>query len=106
MTHNLINVYKTSASTHETLYKQYFNTDISPDVNMVISGTSAGLYSYVFIYNGEETKNFKLRCKTTVTFVPGSYNHSYYTNNLYALFVSSVGSDPLIIFQNISIFNS
>ena len=72
MTHNLINVYKTSASTHETLYKQYFKTDISPDVNMVISGTSAGLFSYIFVYNGKETKNFKLHCKTTVTFVPGS----------------------------------
>ena len=52
MTKNVINVYKPSASAHETLYWQYTNLDPSSLVNMVVSATSAGLFSYVSIGNG------------------------------------------------------
>lgn len=75
MTNNVLNVYKPSSSAHQTLYKQYTNIDLSPTVDMVVSGTSAGSYSYVSIANGREIKSFRLQIKPVVTFVPGSYNN-------------------------------
>ena len=107
MTNNVINVYKPSASAHETLYRQYTDPDISPEVNMVVSGTSAGVFSYVLIANGDQAKNFKLYSKSTVTFIPGSYNNQYFTDNIFTLTVSnSLGSIPLTMTNNILIINS
>ena len=75
MTNNVLNVYKPSSSAHETLYRQYTNPDISPTINMVISGTSAGLFSYLSISNGKQISNFRLYHKPSLTFIPGSYNN-------------------------------
>ena len=75
MTNNVLNVYRPSSSAHQTLYRQYTNIDLSPTVNMVVSGTSAESYSYVSITNGREIKSFRLQIKPVVTFVPGSYNN-------------------------------
>ena len=60
MTNNVLNIYKPTASAHETLYKRITNLDVSTNVNMVFAGASAGTFSYVLIMNGVESKNFKL----------------------------------------------
>ena len=100
MTNNVLNVYKPSASEHGTLYRQYNNSDISHEVNMVFSGTSAGVFSYVLIMDGNVNKNFKLYFKPTLTYVPGSYNNQYITDRTYVLtFSNSLGSVPLIMEQ-------
>lgn len=107
MSDNKLNIYKPSLSAHKTLYMQYANVDMSRDANMVISGTSAGPFSYVSIVNGEHIKNLKLYIKPVIIFVPGSYENQYLTYNTYALILrNSLGSVPFIYSQTISIFNS
>ena len=107
MSNNVLNIYKPSSSAHKTLYMQFANLDMSHEANMVISGTSAGPFSYVSIINGEHVKNFRLFIKPVITFVPGSYENQYLTYNTYALILrNSLGSVPLIYSQTISIFNS
>lgn len=102
MANNVLNVYKPSISAHGTLYRQYTNSDISPEVNIVFSSTSAGAFSYVSIMDGKVNKNFKLYIKPTLTFVPGSYNNQYLTDKTYFItFSNSLGSAPLIMEQTI-----
>lgn len=97
MTNNVLNVYKPSASAHGTLYRQYNNSD-----NMVFSGTSAGVFSYVLIIDGNVNKNFKLYFKPTLTYVPGSYNNQYITDRTYVLtLTNSLGSVPIIMEQTV-----
>ena len=107
MTNNVLNVYKPSASQHETLYRQYNYSDVSLEDDIVVSSTSAGLFSYLLIGYGKEFKNLKLYINPTMTIVPGSYNNGYFTQVNYTLKVTNtLGSVPIIITHNMNVFNS
>ena len=107
MSNNALNVYKPSVSAHGTLYWQYNNSDISPELDIIFSGSSAEEFSYVLMIDGKSSKNLKLFNVPTLKFVPG-YNNQYLTNKThYALtFSNQLGSAPLIIKQAVLIYNS